>query len=95
MAEGVAFAQRNPERTKEIIGQYTQTDDARLLDRTYAALAPVWERSPHAPPDVLRADLEAVALDVPAARSARPEDFVDNRLVDELERSGFFERLYQ
>ncbi len=95
VAEGVAFAQRNPERTKEIIAQYTQADDPSLVERTYAALLPAWERSLQAPPDVLRADLEAVAQDVPAARTARPEDFVDNRLADELERNGFIERLYR
>lgn len=95
VAEGVAFVQRNPTRTKEIIAQYTQADDPRLVERTYAALAPAWERDLRAPPDVLRTDLAAVAQDVPAARTARPEDFVDNHLADELERDGFFERLYQ
>jgi hypothetical protein len=56
---------------------------------------PGWERTLYAPPEALRADLESLAEEVPAARGARPDQFVDNRFVEELERSGFFERLYQ
>jgi ABC-type nitrate/sulfonate/bicarbonate transport system substrate-binding protein len=95
VAESIAFAESHPERTRQIIGQYSQIDDARLLERTYAAVLPAWDKSLHAPPEVLRADLDAVAEDQPAARDARPEQFLDSRFVDELERSGFFARLGQ
>jgi ABC-type nitrate/sulfonate/bicarbonate transport system substrate-binding protein len=94
LAEGVAFARQNKERTKAIIGKWTQSDDASLLDRTYDATLPSWEKSLRAPPEALRNDLDAMAEDVPAARDASAEQFVDNRYVDELEREGFFARLY-
>jgi ABC-type nitrate/sulfonate/bicarbonate transport system substrate-binding protein len=95
VAEAIAFAERNPARTQQIIGQYTQTDDARLLERTYAAILPNWDKTLRAPPEVLRSDLDAVAEDQPAARDARPEQFLDSRFVDELDRAGFFARLGQ
>ncbi|HZR98205.1 MAG TPA: ABC transporter substrate-binding protein [Chloroflexota bacterium] len=95
VAEAIAFAERNPARTQQIIGQYSQTDDARLLERTYAAVLPAWDKTLRAPPEVLRMDLDAVAEDQPVARDARPEQFLDSRFVDELERSGFFTRLGQ
>src|SRR3712207_7658194 len=41
--------------------------DPRLVERTYQALVPVWERSLYVPSEVVRADLEAVAQDLPAA----------------------------
>ncbi len=94
LSEGLAFAQQQKERTKEIIGQYTQNADPVTLERTYHALVPGWERIPYAPPEAIRSDLEAVVEDNPAARSAQPEQFVDNRLVEALDRGGFFRRLY-
>ncbi|HZR99449.1 MAG TPA: ABC transporter substrate-binding protein [Chloroflexota bacterium] len=95
VAEGVAFASRQKERTKEIIAQYTQNDDPQLLERSYSAQQPVWERTLIVPPDGIRLELEAVAQDNPAARGARPEQFYDNHLAEELERSGFIQRLWE
>jgi ABC-type nitrate/sulfonate/bicarbonate transport system substrate-binding protein len=95
VAEGIAFAAANPGRTRQIIGQYTQTTDQRLLERTYAAVVPSWDRTLRAPPEALRTDLDAVAEDQPSARDARPEQFLDTRLLDDLGRSGFFARLGQ
>jgi ABC-type nitrate/sulfonate/bicarbonate transport system substrate-binding protein len=95
IAEGVAFSRQNKERTKQIAGKYMQTDDAELLERSYTTLTPAWERTLYVPPDALRSDLEALAQENPAARNARPEQFFDNRFVDELERAGFFQQLYR
>jgi NitT/TauT family transport system substrate-binding protein len=94
IAEGVAFAHREQERTKEIIAQHIQADDPGLLERTYNALLPGWETDPHALPDAVRYDVEAAARENPAARNLRPEQLVDNRLVDELDRAGFFRQIF-
>jgi len=93
IGEGLAFTHQNKERTKQVIAKWLQSDDMVLIDRTYDTLAPVWERIPYAPPEAIRADLEAVAEENPAARGARPEQFVDNRIVEQLDREGFFQRL--
>jgi NitT/TauT family transport system substrate-binding protein len=93
--EGIAFAQDQKARTKAIIGKYTKTDDQQMVERAYNAFVPRWDRTMYAPPEALRPDLEALADELPAARDAQPEQFVDNRFVLELERSGFFQRLPQ
>ena len=95
LAEALAFLHRDKERTKQLIGKYTQTDDARLLERTYVAMVPGWERYPHVSTDAIRLELDWLVDEMPAARSLRAEQFVDNRFADELERSGFLQRLYQ
>src|SRR5919109_3341186 len=89
LAEGVAFAHREKEQTKALIARHIQADDEGLLERTYNALLPGWETDQHALPDAVRYDVEAAARDNPAARGLRPEQLVDNRLVDELDRAGF------
>jgi NitT/TauT family transport system substrate-binding protein len=95
VAEGIAFAHRDKERTKAIMGRYGGLEDPALLERTYQAQLPNWQKSMRVPPEAVRGDLEAVASDNPAARGARPEQFIDNRPVDELEREGFFPRVWQ
>jgi NitT/TauT family transport system substrate-binding protein len=95
IAEGLAFAHRQKERTKEIIAKYTKTEDPQVVEKTYNLGVARWERVPYAPPDALRSDLEMLAEEVPAARDARPEQFVDNRFIEELDRGGFFQRIYE
>jgi NitT/TauT family transport system substrate-binding protein len=94
LAEGVAFAHNEKERTKAIIAQHIQADDPGLLERTYTALLPGWETDQHALPDAVRYDVEAAAKENPAARNLRPEQLVDNHLVDELDRAGFFRQVF-
>jgi NitT/TauT family transport system substrate-binding protein len=95
LAEGLAFLRRDKERTKQIIGKYTQSDDPRLLERTYNAMLPGWERYPAVSLDALRMEIDWLAEENPAAAELRPEQFVDSRFVEELDRSGFLQRLYQ
>jgi ABC-type nitrate/sulfonate/bicarbonate transport system substrate-binding protein len=85
---GVALARADPEAAKATLAKWAQTDDPAILDETYRYFSPIWGR-----PD-FRVQPEGIAsilqvLDVPGAATARPEDFVDHRLIDELDRSGF------
>ncbi len=95
LAEGIAFVHREKERTKQLIGKHTQNDDPILLERTYVAMLPTWSRDPYVPLDAIRLEIGWLAEEVPAARGLRPEQFVDRRFVEELDRSGFLQRLYE
>jgi ABC-type nitrate/sulfonate/bicarbonate transport system substrate-binding protein len=88
----VGFARREPEATKAIISKYTQYEDPVGLEESYRLYYGLWGRpdfrlSPAAIEPILR------ALDHPNAATARPEEFVDNRFVEELEREGFMQRV--
>ena len=96
LGEGTAFAVHNKERMIEIAAQYLQTNDMELMERSYDAQAPAWKRGTlRVQPEAIRYDLDTAAVDNPAAREARPEQFYDNRLVELLEQQGFFQRLWQ
>jgi len=49
------------------------------------------------PPYVSRKGMEAVIADLaetnPAAKAAKPDDFMDMRFVAELEKEGFFKKV--
>lgn len=38
--------------------------------------------------------LDSIAKETPSAKDAKPDDFVDNRFIKELDESGFVDRLY-
>jgi NitT/TauT family transport system substrate-binding protein len=92
-AEGVHKYKTDPDYALKVIVDYTQVEDLRLVREAYEM-----ERA-HKPSDLriepegLRAALEDVAMQVPQAATAHPDDFVDLRLVRELQASGFFDRL--
>jgi NitT/TauT family transport system substrate-binding protein len=84
----VALTRKDGESAKTILGKYSETDDPVILEESYRWFRDLWGR-----PD-FRVPVEAVrsvlsVLDAPGADTAQPEDFIDNRFVDELEQSGF------
>jgi NitT/TauT family transport system substrate-binding protein len=84
----VALARADADAAKAALGKYSQTDDREVLDESYRYYRDLWGR-----PD-FRVSLEAVhamlgLIDAPGAATARSEDFVDNRFIDELHASGF------
>ncbi|MBI4528024.1 MAG: hypothetical protein HY695_29870 [Deltaproteobacteria bacterium] len=42
----------------------------------------------------IRSTLEVLANEIPKAKDAKAEEFVDSSLLKEIEASGFVERLY-
>ena len=45
--------------------------------------------------EALQAQLDALALQTPTAANTRPEELMDQRILDEIERSGFVDQLYR
>jgi hypothetical protein len=45
-------------------------------------------------PEALEAILEEVAQVDPRAKKVKPQELIDNRYLDEMEKSGFFDQLW-
>jgi hypothetical protein len=54
----------------------------------------VVERIPNLDPQMFRVVLEERARTKPDAGKAKPEQFFDDSLVKELEKEGFFKKIY-
>ena len=70
-----------------------------MLDESYQAGIDAFAKDPRVPPEVFK-DLaeQLVALkliDAAAAQKTPLTAYYDNRYVDELEKTGFFKRLWQ
>jgi NitT/TauT family transport system substrate-binding protein len=93
--EGIKVAKSQPDVSMAAIAKYTKNDDPAVLREVYDTYVDVWQRVPRLTLEALQAQLDALALQSPGARDARPEQLVDQTLLDELDRSGFVDSLYR
>jgi NitT/TauT family transport system substrate-binding protein len=89
-------ARNDKESTIKTLAKYTTITDTVLLNKTYDFyMTKVIERAPYVNMQGMQNALDDVARTVPAAKSAKPEQFVDLRFLDRLEKSGLLKELYK
>jgi ABC-type nitrate/sulfonate/bicarbonate transport systems, periplasmic components len=91
--EGVYYVATHKEETKKIITKYLKTADAEILEATYQSFMQVTDYSGNPNIEGVRNAIDEVAQRVPAARTKKPEEFIDTRFLKELEKEGFFKEL--
>ncbi|MBI2531886.1 MAG: hypothetical protein HYW03_06665 [Deltaproteobacteria bacterium] len=80
------------------LGKYLgQIKDRDILVKSYDAAAPDNRISRKQYPYLagLQMVLDLLSEENPKAKSAKPEDFVDNRFIKELDDSGYIDNLYK
>ena len=94
--EGIHYAKTHRRETIEIIGKYLRTDDKDVLDETYDSIVQTLvPEKPYPTQKGIQIILRELGAKDPAARAARPEQFVDTTILKELESSGFIDKLYK
>ena len=67
---------------------------AKILDAGYNSEIKVLERRLEIRPDALQPILDDVVKTDPRAKNVKPQDMIDHRYLDEMEKSGFFDKLW-
>jgi NitT/TauT family transport system substrate-binding protein len=94
--EGIHYAKTHRRETLEIIGKYLRTDEKEILDDTYdSIIQTLVPEKPYPTLKGIQIILREFGAKDPAARSARPEQFVDTTILRELDSSGFIDKLYR
>jgi NitT/TauT family transport system substrate-binding protein len=93
--EGVRYATTHKEETKKVITKYLKTTDPEILEATYQSFVQVTDRGGYPNLEGIRNAIEEVAQRVPLVKSKKPEEFVNARFLQELEKEGFFKQIYQ
>jgi NitT/TauT family transport system substrate-binding protein len=91
--EGTKIARSDPEAAKQIISKYTKTDNKEDLDETYNTFVKFWEQAPYVSAAGMQTMLDFSVN--PAGKTTKPEQFIDNSFVAELDKSGFIKELYK
>jgi hypothetical protein len=75
------------------MAKYLGTNDREILDDAYERVILHLEIPPYPTVEGVSVLLKTLEKAQPKARTANPEDFIDGRLVRELDTNGFIDRL--
>jgi taurine transport system substrate-binding protein len=92
---GVHRYKTDPDFVVGVLQKYSLVEDEAVARQTRAAMDPYFPRTPYPTLRGIQTILTEAAKRDAAANKFRPEDFVDFRWIEELERSGFIRDLYQ
>src|ERR1043166_5192048 len=94
-ARGVQRMRTDREFTYKSMANYTKIQDQTVLQKAYDLYtSKVLEKAPYISVAGLQNALDDLAKTVPAAKNAKPEQFVDHRFLDNLDKSGLLKELY-
>ncbi len=95
----IAQMKQDEAGTKKALADFLDLDsvaDASLLDTSYRVIIQQHLAAiPYVPDAAIQADLDLLVQENPAAANFQPADFVDMRILHELEATGFIGTLYK
>ena len=95
-ARGIARARADRELTYKSLAKYTKIEDQAVLAKAYDLyVGKVLEKAPYINMPGMKNALDDLATTMPAAKNARPEQFIDFHFLDTLEKSGLLKELYR
>ena len=78
----------------KVLGKNLRISDRSILDAAYNAEIKALEPRFTVKDEALQAILEEVAQTDQRAKKVKPQELVDNRYLDDMEKSGFFDQLW-
>jgi predicted solute-binding protein len=94
-ARGIHRARTDKEFTFKSMVTYTKIQDPTVLQKSYDLyVGKVLEKAPYINMVGMQNALEDLAKTVSAAKNAKPEQFIDHRFLDTLEKGGLLKELY-
>jgi NitT/TauT family transport system substrate-binding protein len=94
MAETAKIMHTDKEFVYKVLGKYLRITDRNVLDSAYNAEIKVLEPRLVIKNEALQAILDEVAQTDPRAKKVKPQELIDNRYLDEMEKSGFMDQLW-
>jgi ABC-type nitrate/sulfonate/bicarbonate transport system substrate-binding protein len=91
LAQGSSRLKTDREFAIDVLGKYGRMDDRELLGATVDYYQPLYQVDPYPDPATVQTILDEE--ENPAARTARPQDVIDDRFAARLRSSGFLDPL--
>ena len=95
MAEAAKIIHTDKEFTYKVLGKYLRVTDRKVLDASYNTEIKAVEPRLEIRPEGVQGILDEVAKVDPRARKVKPEELIDRRFLEEMDKSGFFDRLWE
>ena len=94
MAEAAKIMHTDKEYIYKILAKYLRIDDRKLLEASYNVEIKSLEPRLAIKPEGLQSTLDEIAPVDPRAKTVKPQEMVDTRYLDEMEKSGFFDQIW-
>ncbi len=94
MAESAKILHTDKEFVYKVLGKYLRLTDRAILDAAYNAESKALEPRLALKNEALQAILEEVTQVDSRAKKVKPQDLMDMRYVEEMEKSGFMDSLW-
>jgi NitT/TauT family transport system substrate-binding protein len=93
--EGIHLMRTNPPVAKRALSRRMQIKEEKELEDTYQLLKSFVQIKPYPTLEGFKTIFDDLARRIPAAKNANPKDYVDTRFIEEFDKSGYIDRLYQ
>ena len=94
MAEAAKVLHTDKEIVFKVLSKYLRIDDKKVLDQAYNAEIKALEPRMELKLEAVQAILDDIAPTDPRAKKFKPQELYDRRYLDEIEKSGFFDKLW-
>jgi NitT/TauT family transport system substrate-binding protein len=91
--EAIYFVYANKKEAQKVFAKYMRTNDPDILEDSYNGYVKWIPKKPYPTLKGIQYMLDLVAPQLPQAKNAKPEQFVDLSFLQELEKEGFFNEM--
>jgi hypothetical protein len=92
--EGIKAFKTDKELSLKVLAKYPKINDRDVLEKSYEIYRPVYKKVPYGDRRAVNFALEQMSKELPEAAKLNADDFIDNRIISELEKSGFIDQIY-
>jgi len=94
VAEAAKIMHTDKEYTFKTLEKFLRVDDRKLLEASYNVEIKSLEPRLAIKLEGIQSTLDEIAPSDPRAKNVKPQEMVDMRYLDEMEKSGFFEQIW-
>jgi ABC-type nitrate/sulfonate/bicarbonate transport system substrate-binding protein len=94
MAEAAKILHTDKEVVFKVLARYLRIEDRKVLEQAYNAEIKALEPRMELRMEAVQAILDDVSATDPRAKKFKPQELFDRRYLDEMEKSGFMDKLW-
>src|SRR5581483_69121 len=91
--EAIYFIYSNKKEAQRVFAKYMRTSDSEVLEDSYNGYIKTIPKKPYPTLKGIQFMLDVLAPQMPQAKNAKPEQFVDLSFLQQLEKEGFFNEM--
>ena len=92
--EGIKAFKTDKELSLKVLNKYLKLNDRDVLEKSYEIYRPVYKKLPYGDTKAVKFALDQMAKEIPESAKLNADNFIDNSMLTELDKSGFIDQIY-